>query len=305
MNNQWEILEIGISQFKGDKNSKFLACGIMILHVAAGVVAGAISYLAFTYSILLGSILYFPLIFFIGTRWRAINNMSHECFHLYFVREKKWNEWYGIVLGIIELGSYYDFREEHATHHRYLGDFNADKDFRGFEKFRFSVAITPKEVLKHLIFSLSLRHIRDYIFVKVYVRRDPLWARFIRITYLIFLIMFAVKQSLAFFAYFVVPFVTIYQIIKYLTDYLDHGGRLNNNEPLNKSRNCYINNPIIRSIAFPRHDCYHLVHHLYPAVPNKKLHEAHNWLLSNWHEYGKLEHSFYKKIVNMGAGIRK
>lgn len=300
MTSQWEMLEQGISQFKGGKISTFMACGIAIMHIGAGIAAAALSYFAFTYNLILGVILYFPLIFFIGTRWRAINNMSHECFHLYFSRERKWNERFGVILGIIEFGSYYDFREEHATHHRYLGDFEADGDFRGFEKFGFSQPVTSGRVWKQLCFAMSLRHLRDYIFVKVYVKRDPLLAKVTRVAYLAFLGAFAIIYPALFFVYFIVPFVSAYQVIKYLTDYLDHGGLLGNAESLRKSRNCYINNPVLRSVAFPRHDCYHLVHHLFPAIPNKRMHEAHQWLMSKWPEYGSMEHNFYNKIVKLG-----
>jgi len=291
MNSQWEILEQGIGQFKGGKISRFKACGIAIMHISAGIVAATLSYFSFTYNLVLGVILYFPVIFFIGTRWRAVNNMSHECFHLYFTRERKWNERFGIVLGV---------REEHASHHRYLGDFDADGDFRGFEKFGFSQPVTSGTVWKHLWFAISLRHLRDYIFVKVYVRRDPLWAKILRTAYFLFLVVFAIFYPLVFLAYFLVPFASAYQVIKYLTDYLDHGGLLDNADSLHKSRNCYINNSILRSIAFPRHDCYHLVHHLFPAIPNKRMHEAHNWLIENWPEYGSMEHNFYKKIIRLG-----
>jgi fatty acid desaturase len=301
MNTQWEMLEQGIAQFKGGKVSRLMACGIAIMHISAGIVAAALSYFVFTYSLMLGMVLYFPLIFFIGTRWRAINNMSHECFHLYFTRERKWNERIGVILGIIEFGSYYDFREEHASHHRYLGDYQADGDFRGFEKFGFSQAVTPVAVWKQLLFAMSLRHLREYIFVKIYVKRDPLWAKIVRGSYIVLLIIFATFSPLVFFAYFLVPFATAYQVIKYLTDYLDHGGLLDNVDALYKSRNCYIKNPVMRSIAFPRHDCFHLVHHLFPAIPNKRMQEAHNWLVEMWPEYGQMEHGFYHKLVKLGG----
>lgn len=301
MNTQWEMLEQGIGQFKEGKVSRFMACVIAIMHISTGVAAAVLSYFSFTYNLMLGATLYFPLIFFIGTRWRAINNMSHECFHLYFTRERKWNERFGIILGVIEFGSYYDFREEHATHHRYLGDFDADGDFRGFEKFGFSQPVTSDAVWKQLVFAMSLRHLRDYIFVKVYVKRDPLWAKAFRVTYIASLIAFAMLYPLIFIAYFFVPFISAYQVIKYLTDYLDHGGLLDNTDSLHKSRNCYIQNPILRSIAFPRHDCYHLVHHLFPAIPNKRMHEAHKWLVDKWPEYGHMEHGFYNKIIKLGG----
>lgn len=305
MNSQREIFESDMSQFKGDKTSALVACGIISIHIAAGIIAAALSYLAFNLSIYLGLFLYLPAVLFIGTRWRAVNNMSHECFHIYFTQKKKWNDRFGVFLGIIEFGSYYDFREEHASHHRYLGDFNADLDFKGFEKFNFSDRVTKKNILSHLYFALCLRHIKDYFFLKLYIQRDPLWAKFVRAAYFITLIVSAVMFPLIFVAYFLIPFVVIYHVIKYLTDYLDHGGLLDNEDPLRKSRNCYIKNWVIRKIAFPRHDCFHLVHHLYPAVPNNKLQDAHKWLLGKWPEYNKLEHNFYNKIVIVGSGIKQ
>lgn len=293
------ILELDVSEFKANNNSPILSAGIAIAHIASGLVAGALGYLAFTYNIVLGAVLYLPLVFFIGTRWRAINNMCHECFHFHFVRKKSWNERYGIIFAILEFGSYYEFREDHATHHRHLGDFDKDQDFRGFEEFDFPASITLQRVLKQLLFAMSLRHISVYISAKMYVRRDPPWARWVRTIYILALLTLAVLYPLLFVAYVLVPFITSYQIIKYLTDYLDHGGLLNNTAPLHQSRNCLINNPLLRWIAFPRHDNYHLVHHLFPAIPNSRMHEAHQWLCAHWPEYANLEHNLYKKMLKL------
>jgi fatty acid desaturase len=74
--------------------------------------------------------------------------------------------------------------------------------------------------------------------------------------------------------------VFAYSAINYWTDCIDHGGLVGETDELAASRNLVVPK-ILRVILFPRNDCYHLVHHLFPQVPTHHLDACHERLLDH------------------------
>ena len=78
----------------------------------------------------------------------------------------------------------------------------------------------------------------------------------------------------------VIPFLWIFTAINYWTDCIDHGGIIESGDELEASRNMILPKAF-RVFLFPRNDCYHLIHHLFPNVPAQHLETCHDLLLEN------------------------
>jgi fatty acid desaturase len=74
----------------------------------------------------------------------------------------------------------------------------------------------------------------------------------------------------------------------YWNDGVDHAGLIQEGDDLYASRNLILPQPL-RALLFPRNDCFHLVHHLFPSVPVRHLPACHQRLLSD-PAYAALKH---------------
>lgn len=238
----------------------------------------------------------FPFIaFYIGTRFRAINNMSHECFHSSYCDSKKANEIFGEIFAIAEFSKFKSIRNEHITHHKHLGDYEKDMDFYGIRNYGLHKKITRRRMFRYVRDAILLRHIKDTFFFITYDSDAPLWSSLIRWVYIFILLALLINFPLWFLCFFVVPFCYFYQVQKHLTDIIDHGGLLNNADSINQTRNFIINNRLLSALLMPRFDGYHLVHHLLPWVCVESHKDAHAILMDDG-EYIKKEHNASKQI---------
>jgi fatty acid desaturase len=69
---------------------------------------------------------------------------------------------------------------------------------------------------------------------------------------------------------------------------VDHAGLIAESDDLYASRNLILPQPL-RALLFPRNDCFHLVHHLFPSVPTRHLPACHRRLMSD-PAYAALSH---------------
>ena len=78
-------------------------------------------------------------------------------------------------------------------------------------------------------------------------------------------------------AFVILPLFYIYPTFNFWTDCLDHAGLVGAKDEMEASRNV-LAPALVRLIFFPRNDSYHLVHHLFPQIPARHLHLAHEQL---------------------------
>ncbi|KAB8038048.1 hypothetical protein GCL60_12815 [Silvanigrella paludirubra] len=235
----------------------------------------------------------FFFILFNGTRMRALGNIIHECCHYNFVPSKKANRQIGTLLSTLELSCFASYQKEHFSHHKYLGDILFDEDF----KVRHQIGICNEKsfCLKGFIF-IVLSPKNWFIILKssIHLNFKNKIINLIRLNYvIIFFILcyfFTFKLMLLF---VILPFITTYQMMKILSDFLDHGGLYFNEKREHKTRNHYFSFAILNWIFFPRNDCFHLTHHLYPAIPTTQLHEKHKILLKEKENYGTRRHCIF------------
>jgi fatty acid desaturase len=228
-------------------------------------------------------------LFFIGSRFRAIGNMMHECAHHTFLPGRQWNGVFGHFFSFFDFTDYTDYRLEHLSHHRNLGHYDTDLDFK--PRRALFESLGPMS-LRYIGFAIALRHVPSYVRPVVVSRTDPPRLAMARAIFNLGLIACAtfVTGWPAFLLYYIVPYLTTYQILRFLSDAVDHAGIMSNAEEFYRSRNHVSRWACVNWLLFPRHDEYHLVHHLFPWAPLECMRSVHRLLLQNA-RYGARDHA--------------
>lgn len=216
-----------------------------------------------------------------ATRFRGINNIIHECCHFTFAHNKATNYSIGRLCAALTFFSFQDYRDSHMTHHVHLGDSERDEDFRLRQRFGFGEQLTAQRILKHICTPLLLRHFPDYFaFRLVHEKSDGAAYTFFKLAYLAVIFALLAVYPVETMIFFVAPFVLGFTAINYWTDCVDHAGLITDVDPLLQSRNAKVPK-LLRPLLFPRNDSFHLVHHLFPAVPARHYPLCHRLLLED------------------------
>ena len=219
------------------------------------------------------------LMLFIGTRFRGLNNIVHECSHFTFSREREDNLVMGKLSCAFLLKSFEDYRKEHMTHHAHLGDYDKDLDFQNIRDFGLEQPLTPKTLTKHALVPIFGLHLPYYLGMNLRVR-DGMGYAILKMALLVAGAAFTYLNPVASTLFLLIPFFWIYSALNYWTDVVDHGGLLETGDELEASRNVILPR-FIRAFLFPRNDCYHLIHHLFPHVPVGHFDRVHEELLEH------------------------
>ena len=276
---------------------------IIATQIAWGMLAAMASLAAFQVSAWISVPAYLAAAFFIGTRFRALSNLMHECSHYALTTDREWNNRLGRLLAIPLLTAFDRFRSTHFSHHQHTGDSALDLDFLGYESFRFDEPLTRSAIMRHLRVTLTLRHVPSFIGKTFFVRSEPHLYNVLRLAYAggILTVLIACGPSsvagLVVIGYLIVPYAVTFQIVNYWTDVIDHAGLFDHVDELHQTRNAVIRNPVLRAIVFPRQDCFHLVHHLFPQVPVAHLPSFHATLMAV-PSYAALDHSLAGRLLS-------
>lgn len=218
-------------------------------------------------------------ILFVGTRYRALNNIIHEASHHSFCVNRDDNRWMGSVCASLVLSSYVRYRREHLTHHAHLGDYAQDQDFHGIKALGLHEPLSGKVLARHILTPLIGRHL-PYYFKPDLSADDGRLYQLLKFALLGVVGAVMLFDPLLGFLVFVVPYVFVFTAINYWTDCVDHAGLVQNGDDLHASRNVIVPR-VLRDLIFPRNDCYHLVHHLFPHIPTDHLGQAHDALVKD------------------------
>lgn len=216
------------------------------------------------------------LMLFIGTRLRGLNNIIHECSHATFSTERADNALIGKICAALLFNSFSAYRDEHLSHHAHLGDYEHDLDLQGIEGLKLHEPLSAKVVLRHLITPFIGRHLPYYLGLNMSSQDGPAYQVLkygILIAALVFTAFFPATGLL----FVILPFVLMYSALNYWADCLDHAGIVATGDDLTASRNILAPS-VLRWMFFPRNDCYHLVHHLFPHIPARHLGQSHDLL---------------------------
>ncbi|WP_161471006.1 fatty acid desaturase family protein [Tropicimonas marinistellae] len=216
------------------------------------------------------------LAFFIGTRLRGLNNIVHECSHSTFSAHKADNVVLGKLCSAILTGCFRQYKDDHLSHHAHLGDYEHDHEFAAIEKFRLHEPLTPMKTLKLALAPLLGQHLRMYSGINM-SGDDGKFFFALKIGLLLAIMAFSIVAPLTSLFFVVIPLFYVFPTLNFWTDCLDHAGLVGSDDELTASRNILAPTPI-RLLFFPRYDCYHLVHHLFPQVPASHLKSVHDEL---------------------------
>ncbi|HEX2691561.1 MAG TPA: fatty acid desaturase [Kofleriaceae bacterium] len=220
----------------------------------------------------------------IASLLKGLNNIVHECSHHSFSKDRAFNERVGSILCVTLLSDYASYKKEHSSHHRFLGDYAHDLDFQLRQPLGHDLAFRWRRVLGHLA---------TFRFLWFYVPRVRLTRREHQGGVALFalvlgglIVLEAYQAALA----FALAHVVFLAFLRFLIDIVDHGGiYLADQSELYKSRNFILHNAALRWMFFPRNDCYHLIHHLYPYLPVASFGEVHTILMED-PDYRNLRH---------------
>lgn len=214
--------------------------------------------------------------FFIGTRLRGLNNIVHECCHSSFSENREDNVRIGRVCSALLTGCFRQYKDDHLSHHAHLGDYEHDHELAAIEKFRLHEPLSAKTIARHIVTPLLGRHLKMYSGIN-FSAGDGRAFFALKLTLLLAIAGMAVLEPLTTILFVLVPLFYVFPTLNFWTDCLDHAGLVGAADELEASRNVLAPAPV-RLLLFPRNDCYHLVHHLFPQVPARHLKAAHDQL---------------------------
>ncbi len=249
-----------------------------------------------------------PLVYFlvwviISTRLYAMYSLIHDAIHYLIVRNKKWNDRIAqIFLGLPIFISLKQMRMAHLAHHKHLQtDQDPEMKHLDYKEFQF-----PKS--KGAMFKLFLMDLLGINFVYYQLlrvkniairfkpasfKKDRVYLFIFYLTLFTFVILSGFGKHL--FLYWLLPYVTLYQVLNRLRLTTEHFN-IDENHAVNTRS--VIPNIIERWTLTPHNLGYHLDHHLYPGVPFYNLPKLHE-LLMEYEHYSKevlVEKSYFHVI---------
>ncbi|MFI9504170.1 fatty acid desaturase family protein [Nocardia sp. NPDC052566] len=228
---------------------------------------------------------YQPLVYLAGVvviagRQRALRSLMHEASHLKLTRNGPANTWLGRIFIAWPLFSGLSaYTCSHCEHHRHLWDDRRDPKLLGYLRLGL---VNPRDmkqfVRKHLLKPLLLAHVPYQVSADLLGRDEDRRETRLRVLFLV-----AVSASfvlagagLDFLLLWVVPYATVYQVLRYWSDIADHAG-LRSDDPWQATRSWDASWPVRQFLA-PHHSNWHLAHHLYLVVPHYRIGRLHRSL---------------------------
>ncbi len=189
--------------------------------------------------------IYLLTIFVIGSRMRALDNLLHEASHGSLFKNRLLNNTLGMFLCAFPIGSsLYAYRKSHMTHHSSLGDTEKDPDLIrykkiGIDKLPFEKNKLIKRTLRVLFLRDTFSYLKNTFSSFIYVKGTPPTETALRVIFFLtlgFCISFFSLGKLFFF-YWIVPFLSTLQMIRFFAEISEHGALYNEKEELQMTRN--------------------------------------------------------------------
>lgn len=262
----------GMSKYS--RINAWLIVGLYVTQVLAGIIVG--HYLLSLPLSILTVLLMVLTSLFIGTRLRGLNNIVHECTHSSFSEHREDNVFLGRLCSSLLTGCFRQYKDDHLSHHAHLGDYANDREMGPIEKFGLHNPLTGKTIVQHIITPLLGRHLKMYSGVNL-SGGDGRFFFWVKMALLMTITVFSIFSPYTSAFFVLLPLFYIFPTFNFWTDCLDHAGIVGAEDELEASRNVLAPLPL-RLLFFPRNDCFHLVHHLFPNVPARHLETAHEAL---------------------------
>jgi fatty acid desaturase len=225
----------------------------------------------------------------IGSRHRSLYDLLHQAAHRTLARNRALNFALGtLASGYLVFQSLTAYRLNHVVdHHPFLADPERDPDYKGLrEAGAYGDAVSPAGIRRYLarmfLPSALVGNVRSLVRSKLLNPREARWERRLRLVYtaLVIGLLVALGWGPHFLAYWLVPMVTTSCWVGGFVELMEHYPFLETRERrdllLARNRDYH---PLLNLLIGIHWEGYHLVHHLFPAVPSWRLREAHGILL--------------------------
>lgn len=227
----------------------------------------------------------------IGSRQRALRSMLHEASHYKLMRNRWLNLWAGrLFVAFPMLEGVSGYLCSHCEHHRHLWDERLDPKRRHYAALDIIRPRIPgRFTRKHMLRSLLLTHMPYNVLSALFGRDEDRKETFWRVLYLTGAGATVVATGLGteVVLLWLVPYLTVYQVLRYWSDIADHAG-LESDDPWQATRSWTAPWPV-RQLLAPHNANWHLAHHLYPAIPQHAITRLHG-RLGDVAEYRQAHH---------------
>jgi fatty acid desaturase len=253
-------------------------------------------YLGFDWAVIAGSIAaahavvgpvarptaYLIAVVVIGSRQRALMNLVHQASHRKLFANRRANDWAGRLLAAFPLlGSLEAYVCAHCRHHGYLWDPEKDPKVRMYGRLGL---IEPAVQLRafarlHVLRPIMLMHVPSNVVRFASGDGEPRRERLARVAFWACALagIIGTGHAAELLRYWVVPYVTVFQVIRYWAEMAEHAG-LASDDPWMATRS-WTSHPLVEWLVAPHSDGFHLAHHLFPAIPHYRLAAAHRLLM--------------------------
>jgi fatty acid desaturase len=223
-------------------------------------------------------------ILIIGARQRGLATLLHEAAHGTLAKNKYLNFVIGSVLsGYLIFQNFSGYKKNHVElHHRFLGHSSLDPDYSFHISQGLYNNINPNEFTKkYIIQPLLLAKVPNYLYALIKNRllvKGANWLEQILMQlYLlaIFLSFWLVNHEEIIILFWLVPYLTTFQIIGWFIELSEHYPlvkKYNIDLYMTRNRNSHWIESLFLSI---HNENYHLDHHLNPSTPFWNLPKAH------------------------------
>lgn len=193
----------------------------------------------------------------IGSRMRAFDNLLHEASHGLLFKGRRTNYFAGLVLCAFPIGSsMFAYKKSHLSHHVYLGDPARDPDLQRYRKIGltshpYNRSQLVKKLARVVLMLDTLGYLRNTFSAFIYVKGAPYKESILRALYYAITagLVYYFELGTCFVLYWIVPFLTTFQIIRFFAEISEHGGLYEEPSEILMTRNNLLN-PILRTILF-------------------------------------------------------
>ncbi|CAF4466151.1 unnamed protein product, partial [Rotaria magnacalcarata] len=243
----------------------------------------------------------------IGARQRGLARGLHEATHGCFASNKYLNFFLGTFCsGYVVFQSFCGYRASHVrNHHPYLGT-DRDPDYQGLKENGICGIQRTRAHVKRYLWSLlcpiaSLNYFLYLVKYRIWTKDDDNRETLLRSVYLIILMaifLYSRRCSLLLF-YWIIPYFTAHMWIGSLIELMEHYPMIETAPRidiyLTRNRFC---GWLWNFFLGVHNENYHLIHHLFPKVPEWEYHNVHRILMTDV-TYASL----HKKSVNLNLGL--
>lgn len=233
----------------------------------------------------------------IGSRQRALATILHESAHGAFAKSRRLNYIMGTFCsGYLIIQTMSSYKSSHINfHHTHFGDPEKDPDFKySIDNGLYQDDAFSTKFRRNFITPFFLTKVPSYLKSLIKDRFAGLGCidrREVINFSLFWLIIISLAVATGTFHYFLVfwvlPYITVFNVIGWYIELSEHYPLMKNNNNLYMTRNRH-SSSLERFFLGMHNENYHLIHHLFPTIPFWNLPKAHKILMRD-ENYNRLD----------------